>query len=258
MADNNQNDEYQFSELDPMGNETFDDPEPGLHNTAETMPQPERKDIKRNAIIVVVLVVLAYLLYKILGSWFSAPTEPVKPAIAPIAQTTPQPIQAIQQPIEQPQQLVAQEDSDMKQKVSSIEVSQQSVKVQVDALGQKVTVVDTNLNNLTTQISQLNQLVQDLTNQVSKQSEEITLLTARAKQPKRVYHRPGVRVARIMYYIQAVIPGRAWLIGSNGSTLTVRAGTKIPGYGVVKLIDSLQGQILTSSGQVIRFSQEDS
>ncbi|HAF87135.1 MAG TPA: type IV secretion protein IcmG, partial [Legionellales bacterium] len=60
------------------------------------------------------------------------------------------------------------------------------------------------------------------------------------------------------YYIKAVIPGRAWLIAANGSTLTVSEGTNIKGYGMVKLIDSTQGRILTSSGRVIRFSQQDS
>jgi intracellular multiplication protein IcmG len=60
------------------------------------------------------------------------------------------------------------------------------------------------------------------------------------------------------YNIQAVIPGRAWLIATNGATLTVSQGTAIPGYGIVKLIDPVQGKVTTSSGQIIRFSQEDS
>jgi len=32
----------------------------------------------------------------------------------------------------------------------------------------------------------------------------------------------------------------------------------IPGYGAVKLVDPAQGQVLTSTGKVIKFSQLDS
>jgi intracellular multiplication protein IcmG len=32
----------------------------------------------------------------------------------------------------------------------------------------------------------------------------------------------------------------------------------LPGYGTVKYIDASQGMVLTSSGRVIRFSQDDS
>ena len=78
-------------------------------------------------------------------------------------------------------------------------------------------------------------------------------------QPKRVVHHINKPSAPpIHYYIQAVIPGRAWIIATNGSTLTVREGTNIAGYGIVRLIDPLDGRIVTSSGQIIRFSQEDS
>jgi len=60
------------------------------------------------------------------------------------------------------------------------------------------------------------------------------------------------------YFLQAIIPGRAWLISTNGDTVTVREGTRISSYGVVRFIDAKRGRVLTSSGQVIRFSQEDS
>ena len=58
--------------------------------------------------------------------------------------------------------------------------------------------------------------------------------------------------------MQAVIPGRAWLIANNGSTITVREGTPIPGYGIAKIIDPIKGRVMTSSGKEIRFSQDDS
>ncbi|HAU2068045.1 TPA: type IV secretion protein IcmG, partial [Legionella pneumophila] len=146
----------------------------------------------------------------------------------------------------------------LKKKVSAIEMSQQSLRSEVNALSEQINAVNNNIKNLNAQIVNLNQIIGNMSNQIARQSEVINVLMVRTT-PKKVVKisRPAV-AARVIYYIQAVIPGRAWLIGSNGSTLTVREGSKIPGYGIVKLIDSLQGRILTSSGQVIKFSQEDS
>ncbi|HAU1959604.1 TPA: type IV secretion protein IcmG, partial [Legionella pneumophila] len=184
-----------------------------------------------------------------------------QPAIPPVTQVaTPQPVQTIPTtPIQQVQPAtVVEDDSDLKKKVSAIEMSQQSLRSEVNALSEQINAVNNNIKNLNAQIVNLNQIIGNMSNQIARQSEVINVLMVRTT-PKKVVKisRPAV-AARVIYYIQAVIPGRAWLIGSNGSTLTVREGSKIPGYGIVKLIDSLQGRILTSSGQVIKFSQEDS
>jgi intracellular multiplication protein IcmG len=134
---------------------------------------------------------------------------------------------------------------------------QQSLRNEMTALSSQVNSINNNLNTMNTQISKMNQVIESLTTQVAKQSEVINVLMVRAK-PKKVVSVQRPVAQPVIYFLQAVIPGRAWLIGTNGSTLTVREGSKVPGYGVVKLIDSLQGRVLTSSGQVIRFSQEDS
>lgn len=170
----------------------------------------------------------------------------------------PEPVQP--QPIVQQQPPAVQEnDTALQQKVASIEASQQTVQSEVSSMSQQVGNVNNNVNALNAQITKLNQMITDLNTQVVKQSEVINVLMERTK-PKPVKRVVRVRTVapQIIYYINAVIPGRAWLIGTNGSTLTVREGTKIAGYGTVKLIDSMQGRVLTSSGRVIRFSQEDS
>ena len=270
MADNDHNnDEYKFAELDSLDNESMDDTEHSHKNPSsqDRGPNSERKDIKRNALIAVGVVVLAMVIYKLFGMMFpgknNAVTTPT--SITPIAQVTPKPAQTSITPtpalvVEQPQPVLNTVDADLKQKVSAIEQSQQSVRAEISTVGEKVGAVDNNITNLNNQIANLNQVIGNLTNQVAKQSQEINILMARShpKPVKRIIHHIGRVQQRVIYYIQAVIPGRAWLIGSNGSTLTVREGTKVAGYGTVKLIDSMQGRVLTSSGQVIKFSQEDS
>jgi intracellular multiplication protein IcmG len=276
MADNDQNDEYKFAELDSLDNDSGEhmDFGSGEHTPSGQEPKPPKKDIKRNALIAVALVIFAMVMYKLIGGIFSGKSNtatksnlPPAPIAAEITPQQPQPIQAeiapqpIQpaQPIQPVQPVVQENTSALSQKVDSIETNQQNVQSQVSSMNEQVGNVNNNVNNLTAQITKLNQTIADLTTQLNRQSEEITILMQRTKpKPIRRPVRPYRYGQANIYYINAVIPGRAWLIGTNGSTLTVREGTKIAGYGVVKLIDSMEGRILTSSGRVIRFSQDDS
>lgn len=272
MADNDlNNDEYKFAALDETDNESMTDSSAELNPdySQSTGQTSEKKDIRRNAVIAVGLIVFIMIMYKIIGSMFftgkSSPVTP-KPSIPPLTQTDSQPVQTPVTPVQQVQP-VQQTSSDaaiesnqnLQKKVSDIELSQQGIKSDVNTVSNQVNTVNENVTNLNTQITKLDQIISTLSNQVTRQSEEIAQLMARAqpKQVKRIAPVANVR-PRVRYFIQAIIPGRAWLIASNGSTLTIREGTRLNGYGVVKLIDSLQGRVLMSSGQVIRFSQEDS
>ena len=262
MADNDKNDdEYKFAELDSLGNETMGDNEPGSNGSMSSGQGSfsGKKDIKRNALIVVGFIICALVMYKFIGFIFLKKPTSVKPTTAPITQEAPKSAQAeiTPAPIEQIKPVVQQIDTELKQKISAVEIAQQSLRSDVNSLSDQVGNVNSTINNLNTQMTKFTQLIGDLSNQVSKQSEEIQLLRIRT-QPKVIKPVVKQNIQHINYTIQAVIPGRAWLIGSNGSTLTIREGTKIAGYGVVKLIDSMQGRVLTSLGQVIKFSQEDS
>ncbi|MCE0724783.1 type IVB secretion system protein IcmG/DotF [Legionella resiliens] len=277
MADNDQNDEYKFAELDSLENEPLETSEFDSKSAAPVGAgrREPPKNIKRNALIAVGIIIFAMLMYQFIGGMFSKPTPAPKEseAPAPIAEIPPQPKEVqpeippepiqqqpvVQQPIvQQTPPPVIQESSALQQKVASIESSQQTVQSEVSSMNQQVSNINNNVNALNAQIAKLNQVISNLNNQVVKQSEVINVLIERTK-PKPVKRVIHIKPAspQIIYYINAVIPGRAWLIGTNGSTLTVREGSKIAGYGVVKLIDSMQGRVLTSSGRVIRFSQED-
>lgn len=273
MADSDQNDEYKFDEMDSFDTESMDNTTDGLGSSkpsdVDDFPSMlPKKDVKRNALIAVGLIVFAMVMYKLIGGlFFSKKTtdEAVKGAIppAPIAEIAPQPqpvpSQIAPQPVQQVQPVVQENNSALKQKVDSIETNQQNVQSQVSSMNEQVGNVNNNVNNLSSQISKLNQTISDLTTQLARQSEEINVLMQRTKpKPIRRVVRPQHYGQANIYYINAVIPGRAWLIGTNGSTLTVREGTKIAGYGVVKLIDPMEGRVLTSSGRVIKFSQDDS
>lgn len=55
----------------------------------------------------------------------------------------------------------------------------------------------------------------------------------------------------LVYTVEAIVPGRAWLRMPNGMTQTVTVGDVIPGYGQVVSVDSMDGVVNTSSGKTI-------
>lgn len=276
MAENEYNDEYQFDELDGMESESLDE-EAGSDLDKEG-PAVKKggggpTKVRRNALIVVAVVVLLMLTYKFFSSFFSTkkpstqaiPSVPVATKSPPPAETTtvvPVPQQlAATQPPEQPTAPVTEQpradNTQVEQKLSSLETSQEDVRSEVSSVSTKLNDINTNVSQLTEKITNLNQMITALTSKLEQQSIEIAVLTERTK-PKLIRRPIVLRAPSLLYYIQAIIPGRAWLIATNGSTITVREGTQIAGYGVVKLIDPNQGRVVTTSGRVIRFSQEDS
>lgn len=264
MADNDQNnDEYRFVEEDNLDTDITDNTgsaeAPGHHIISNPT------NIKRNAIIAIIIVVFIMIMYKLFGYVFSKKPDDValNPPISVVTQATtsptpgptvvtPIPVSSMVQPVEE------ETSSELARRIAAMELSQENVRTEVGTVSQQVGTVNNNINNLNTQLANLNQVINTLTSQLAKQSDEIADLRVRLKPKHKVKTIFKVTSTPVSYYIKAVIPGRAWLIGTNGSTLTVREGTKIAGYGVVKLIDPLEGRVLMNSGRVIRFSQEDS
>ena len=280
MADNNLgNDEYEFADLDGLSPDTMGDKD-GLSRQSSSSQVPRstgKKDVIRNALIVVFLIFILMLLYRFMGPFFTKKvdsTQSVTSVSTPIIQPTQQPdVQPEVTPVvttvvtEEPPPPtqttpVVQttiESPELTQKLSAMDLNQQNIRSDVNNISNQLGGINSNINALNSKIANLSQMVTSLSLTVEQQSNQIaSLIAVRVQQTK--IHAPVRHVAtsRPLFYIQAVIPGRAWLIAANGSTLTVREGTILAGYGVVKLIDAVQGRVITSSGRVIRFSQQDS
>ena len=117
--------------------------------------------------------------------------------------------------------------------------------------------VDTTTASLKLVAEQLSQLATTIGNEAQKSAVLAEQIKHQQKNPFVATKMEAV-VPQIQCALQAIIPGRAWLVCSNGETLTVRQGTQVYNYGEVRYIDATSGQVLTSSGQTIAFSQEDS
>lgn len=259
MADHDQyNDEYQYADLDSMNPDAAEENE----NT-EIKPPSESKasgdpletyNIKRNALIVVGVVLAIMILYKLIGAIFSDKKVPVKQTIIPVVVSK---SIADQPPITPSQPPLTSSDTKITEVLSTLDAGQQSMQTEISAVSGQLGGITNSINDMTAKIAELNGIIANLNAKVEEQSREMEKVAIRHVSKKVSGVRYTVR-PNLKYHIQAVIPGRAWLIATNGSTLTVREGTLISGYGMVKLIDPNQGRVTTSSGQVIKFSQEDS
>jgi len=266
MADKDQyNDEYQFADLDAMTPDAADEgdvagTDPNVVDETPRVEHSDANNIKRNALIVVAVVILLMIIYKFMGSVFSDKKTQVKATTPTVTVPAPAPVRVqpvVSTPAPAPVAAEPNVDAQISQKLSAIEVSQQSMRTDVSSVTSQIGGINTSLNTLLAKITELDGIISSLNAKLDDQTRVIEQLTIR-QQAKKVYHGPRKAAHYLKYYIQAVIPGRAWLIATNGSTLTVREGTRIAGYGMVKLIDPNQGRVITSSGQIIRFSQEDS
>lgn len=255
-------DEYEFSDLDgletvdPLSGDTFD----AQYEMPKEASAGSGFTIIRNGLVVVVSLILLILIY----SWFSSSHKkdsskenimpaPIQPVIIP---------PKVEPEIIQPQVTAPPPvSSGLTQKVSAMALSQQNLRDDVTNISNQLGTVGQRVDDINSKISELNQTISQLASRMEAQSEQLEKLIDRTRRPihkKRVMSSRGPVQPALVYYIQAAIPGRAWLIASNGSTITVREGSEIAGYGVVRLIDPNQGRVLTSSGRVIRFSQQDS
>lgn len=265
MAEND-NDEYHFVDIESTAPASVSEPEPTVDaNTAFASAFTGKTNVKRNALFVILLVVMMMVIYSVINKSSSNKNKEVSlvPAAVHVAKqrvasVVTQPVAAVSPSVRNEAVVVA----DVNQKLTTLTLSQQNMRAELSSVNNQLNAFNGNINEITTKMAELNQVLIRLTSNMDAQSREMARLLAQkatVKTPtghKMASHQ--VKGAALTYYIQAVIPGRAWLIATNGTTLTVREGTLINGYGAVKLIDSEQGRIITGSGQVIRFSQEDS
>jgi len=277
MADNDKyEDEYQFADPDAVGSESAeynsnegDSTKPISEKPSSVKSFANNNTIIRNALIVVGVVIVIMVIYPLLRSVLSGGKKEsitshvtservVQNNTDVIVPVTPEPVIA---PL--PQTSVSNDhDNQITQKLSTLESNQEHIQNEFVSTNSQLSGISNNLNDMMTKITALNTTLALYAAKMQEQSRVIEQLTKQTEIMK-IKQRPRavslkVTSPTLKYAIKAVIPGRAWLIASNGTTLTVREGTMIPRVGMVTLIDPRQGRVLTSSGLVIRFSQEDS
>lgn len=261
MADKKDfDDEYQFHEVDDFTNvhddKTLTDEAPDeIAHEKSDRDLFNSVDIRKIAFMGIGALFAGLVVYKFIGAYITSKhEEATQPKVS-----VPQVVQAPGPVI--PQELSVQPtspnvDSGFSQKIATFELNQNMIQSNVNSIQNQMGGQSAQLNDLSNKLDQAMIQINQLTALVQEQSQQIQALKTKPRKP--AVHRVQRVAPAMVYYIQAIIPGRAWLIASNGSTITVREGSSIPGYGVVKLIDPSNGKVMTSSGKTIVFSQADS
>ena len=156
------------------------------------------------------------------------------------------------------QQQVSQATASTENRLNSLEQQNVQNMQQIQQLAQGVQQVEN-------QVRDLNNAINNLLAAVKKQTEADQQRAQMLQPPSLTGPQQQVRSPdapdtperykpqATAYHVQAIIPGRAWLRDSEGRVISVARGDALPGYGQVTKIDPRDGNVMTSSGAVIKY-----
>lgn len=269
MADEIKDDEYHFS--DDQGGDIFDEESSSNSASGSSGGNIMSKitnlmagdNLKRTIMLGIGAVIVLIILVKIVGTFGGnkAKTQTVAkaPAItepAPTPASTPKVTEVSNKDFDTPAPIQSvKSDPDVNRKLSMLQRGNDTTTRKITSINNNVEGLQTGINSLGTKITMLNQSIAMLSEQVRIQQMQIAKLKEKPK-PKKIAVKD--KMPKTTYTIQAVIPGRAWLMSSGNKTITVRVGSRIPGYGRVKHIDAHQGVVYLDGDKTIIFSASDS
>lgn len=219
---------YKSEEPHPDSMEPLEPPGPG-----------GRFPFSRRVMILIGFIVAIGVVYGILTI---ATRQTVKPVVAPVATPT------IPPPVATPQPIIAQPSLPPSNTLA--ELMQQNQNNQ-----QAIAALQNQMQLLQTQLLQITNSLTTLTNQIQVVAEEVKAVSLdRSLMGRGLSFRPAGKI----YHLKALVPGRAWLQTAGGETTTVTIGDRLPGYGIVQMINTQQGIVTTSSGAIIGYGAKDS
>jgi intracellular multiplication protein IcmG len=148
-------------------------------------------------------------------------------------------------------------DQRLSQVLQQQSMDRQSLQTVQQSLNTRLNSLEQSQQNLIRAFNQLSSKVGSMTTQMKQgvgQARAHAAPTLTREVPKAMLAKPIVK--RTSYFVEAVVPGRAWLQTSNGRTVTVTIGERLNGYGLVTLIDPYTGNVKTSSGAMIRYGMQ--
>lgn len=116
---------------------------------------------------------------------------------------------------------------------------------------QAISQLEGQVQSLQDKVTSLNKMQQQLTAALINVSDEVRQMRAELK-PKG-HH--AAKPVKITYRLRAIVPGRAWVMSSQGHPMTVSVGDQLAQYGRVTKILPDSGEVLTSDGKVITYNE---
>lgn len=114
--------------------------------------------------------------------------------------------------------------------------------------------------NLQSQVQQMQSQMSDLTNSLSALTNQIQVLANELKAiaTDRLLQGRDLSVSSgPVYHVKAMVPGRAWIQTRDRNLTSVSIGDRLPGYGIIQMINTDQGIVTTSSGAIIHYGPKD-
>lgn len=239
------NDEFHFSEAE----EVVKPDSPYAADTSAYSDQRSKFN-RRNILIVIGIIALALSVYKLIEVFRGAEETPATVTTAVTPTVVPEAPKASVQIQAQPSTLDLQ--ADLQKQLAEIQANNTDSNQQISTISDQLTALGTTVENLNNSVTGINQQLQELTSQVQAQQSTINKLQKKATPVKHhVASKPVVLLPT--WQVQALIPGRAWLIADNGDSLTVSVGTPLPGYGRITAISVVNGFVKTSTGAILHF-----
>jgi intracellular multiplication protein IcmG len=241
--DKNNEEEYQFPEDEYVQAQSEptsqygDTPNSGASSGAERAANILNKvqELAKNRIVAVVVVVIVLLIGLRLFGGHS------KPKVQDATASATTPVAAVSQPV------VSQPNPEVQNQLSSVSQQSQTNQTAISQLQSQVQQLQNSIDSTTENKSQLTEAVAGLAQEVSKIQKHLAP----------AHKKKVVKVKPVVFYLRAVVPGRAWIYGTNGRSATIALGDSVRQYGKVLGISATQGKVLTSSGKVIQFSSND-
>lgn len=171
----------------------------------------------------------------------AAPVPAVDTASATIPSTPTTPVQVAPPVVPQ---APAPSDAALQQMAQQNQLNQQSVASMQNQIQQ----LQSQVNDMTNSISTLNSQLQVIVNELRAISIDRSLRGRNAI----------LTTTGTAYHLKALVPGRAWLQSKEGHSTTVTIGDRLPGYGIIQMINVPQGIVTTSSGAIIQYGPKDS
>jgi intracellular multiplication protein IcmG len=267
------NDEYQFADLDGLGTESLDpvleEDDAAIEAAGEGVSSPpgrgrldpQMMKIIKKGVLAVGGLILFLFIYKLITSFFAVPPEAAHKNI-PVAAKKALRVESITPKAPMPVQASNEALNYTDKKVNALEQERGRLNADLLTMHQQIRDVTQTVSNMTASLDEIKQSMEQISEKMDQQSQQMVRLQSinRAKRIASTQKSKKVtpKVEQTRYFIQAVIPGRAWLMSTKGTMLTVSRGSEVPGYGDVRLINPKLGRIFTSSGRIIKFSQADS
>lgn len=181
-------------------------------------------------------------------------------------------IQSMEAQLEQRLQTLESQSSSLNEKISNIEKQSAQNTSQINTLSRGV-------GNVQTQVADLNNTITSLLAAVKKRATQVAQPSSRPAElyPARTPSRTPVssrdsgskasyvsgatperfkQSDKLSFFVQAIIPGRAWLKDNENRIVSIGEGDTVPGYGKVVAIDPRNGFVTMSSGTKFEYGIE--